>query len=180
MENGRHQYHKRKSSSLPTGGKVTKRWMGYQELSAWTGGKKESKVCKLKDKKQITPWFGGGLRGQDFLVSYISQSVYKLNADRKFYSSLTVQQELHPSPDAGIRSPLPARVWVEIAVWKHASNSLMCSRTAQIQMQLRKAAEIWLLLHSAVRLCRVTGVNMLIWSSDEVQIWTVFVYKLLS
>lgn len=102
-------------------------WRGKSEKDGWDirnyssplcmgGGRKESKVCKLKDKKQITPFFGGEGRGRVsevriLLVCYISQSVYKWNADRKFYSSLTVQQELHPSPDAGIRSPLPVPIW---------------------------------------------------------------------
>lgn len=75
--------------------------MGYQELlkpspdGEGGGGKTDYSL---------------GLGGQDFLVCYISQSVYKSNADRKFDNSLTVERERHPSRDAGIRPPLPSHV----------------------------------------------------------------------
>lgn len=117
-KNGRDRCCNRRWSSLAAGGEARKRWMRNQELlkrSLHGRGKTGIKSLWTEGQKTDYSLFGGrrggGLGGQDFFVCYNSQSVYKWNADRKFYSSLTVEQELHPSPDAGIRSPLPLPIW---------------------------------------------------------------------
>lgn len=65
-----------------------------QALFAWAGEERDQKSVNWRTKNRLLPVWGGrkggGLGGQDFLVCYNSQSVYKWNADRKFYSSLTV------------------------------------------------------------------------------------------
>lgn len=120
LENGRHQFCKRKTSSHFAGREVTKRWVGCHELlkpSLHGRGKKGIKSLLTEGQKtDYSLLVGVGAQRSGFsCVLYFTISL-QVKRRRKFYSSLTVQRELHPSPDAGIRPPLPSRLWGEVVV----------------------------------------------------------------